>query len=88
MIYDSYKEISEHTAIYDINDLGAVHLDRNGSLTKFKNEWDATLLRLRTKPDKVDVLQPLFYKHLKKVEAFAFDSATYGRLPDGHEDKS
>jgi hypothetical protein len=54
MIYDSYKENSEYTAIYDINDLWAVHLDRNGSLTKFKNEWDATLLRLRKQPDEVD----------------------------------
>ena len=88
MIYDWYKENSEYTAIYDINDLWAVHLDRKGSLSKFKNEWDATLLRLKTKPSEVDILQPLFYKHLKKVDAFAFDIATYDRLPDGHVEKT
>jgi len=41
MSYVWYTENSEYTAIYDINDLWAVHLDRNGSLPTFKNEWDA-----------------------------------------------
>ena len=50
LIYDWYKENSEHTAIYDVNDPWAAHLDQSGSLSKFKNERDATLLRRQTKP--------------------------------------
>ena len=88
MIYDWYRENSEYSLVYDINDLFAINLDRHGSLSKFNAEWDATLLRLKHDLDEVTILKPLFYERLRRVDVFSYDMANYNRLPDGHPDKS
>jgi hypothetical protein len=88
MIYDWYRENSEYSLVFDINDLFAINLDRHGSLSKFKAEWDATLLRLRHDLDETTILKPLFYERLRRVDVFSYDMANYDRLPNGHPSTS
>ena len=54
---------------------------------ELKDESNATVLRRKRRPVEAEVRIPLVYRHLKKVEAFAFDIATDDRLTDGHPNK-
>eukprot|EP00435_Cladocopium_sp_Y103_P074253 s1156_g47.t1 len=76
----------KHGAVYDIEDLMAVHLV-NDDLRGFITRWDAVIAGMTSEPD-VLWKQAYFHTAIKNFRPLSSDLAVYDRTPEGEPNRS
>ena len=86
MLHDHFSTNIKHGATYALEDLFSVSL-RNDNLRVFMASWDQVLAGITKVPGN-DVLETLFYKHVKNSKSIAHDLNEYHRAEEGSEKHS
>ena len=87
MIYQHYQLGETQGALLGLKHINAVRFRSEAHLEAFKNDWEMVLTNMKSVPDQ-ETLRELLLEQIKGCVQLKEDLAYYGRLDDGHADKS